>query len=195
MVSPYQPLNPMQTRFVEEMLEDPTSPTAAAKRAGYALKHASHAASGLMKDVRVQETLKKAQDKRAERIGISKERVLQELALIAFAKVGGLVRVVDGVEQVNVGGLNDINSDFPIEATVSTTKGSIKTQTITYRTVKLADKIAALEKLGKHLGMFKDQVEVNGTISLEKLVEASMIEAPGEIIEGEVIEPLLENQS
>lgn len=32
-------------------------------------------------------------------------------------------------------------------------------------TFKLHDKLAALDKLGKHLGMFKDKVEVSGAVN------------------------------
>ena len=36
------------------------------------------------------------------------------------------------------------------------------------REIKMADKIKTLELLGRHLGMFKDKVEVSGTLETEK---------------------------
>ena len=36
------------------------------------------------------------------------------------------------------------------------------------REIKMADKIKALELLGKHLGMFKDRVELSGSLESEK---------------------------
>ena len=36
------------------------------------------------------------------------------------------------------------------------------------REIKMADKLKALELLGKHLGMFKDKVELSGVLETEK---------------------------
>ena len=36
------------------------------------------------------------------------------------------------------------------------------------REIKMADKLKALELLGKHLGMFKDKVELSGSLEAEK---------------------------
>ena len=36
------------------------------------------------------------------------------------------------------------------------------------REIKMADKIKALELLGKHMGMFKDKVELSGSLETEK---------------------------
>ena len=36
------------------------------------------------------------------------------------------------------------------------------------REIKMADKLKALELLGKHLGMFRDKLEVSGTLETEK---------------------------
>ena len=36
------------------------------------------------------------------------------------------------------------------------------------REIKMADKLKALELLGKHMGMFKDKVELSGVLDSEK---------------------------
>ena len=36
------------------------------------------------------------------------------------------------------------------------------------REIKMADKLKALELLGKHLGMFKDRIELSGGLDTEK---------------------------
>jgi phage terminase small subunit len=36
--------------------------------------------------------------------------------------------------------------------------------------IKLADKLAALDKLGRHLGIFNDKLELRGKLTLEQLV-------------------------
>ena len=39
--------------------------------------------------------------------------------------------------------------------------------------IRLADKIAALDKLGRHLGIYNDTLELKGRVTLEQLVAAS----------------------
>lgn len=181
-----RPLSPMQVRFVEEYVQDPTSITKAAKRAGYALETANVAGSRLMADPRIKHAIQVAQDTRAEAIGLSKERVLQELAKIAFAAPGEEIKTtLDGdIDMQSIKG-------SLAEVIVSTTTGRSKYKNISVKTVKIADKITALVKLGQHMGMFKDQVEVTGKLSLAELIDQSY---KPDIIEGEVIEPdLVEN--
>lgn len=181
-----RPLSPMQVRFVEEYVQDPTSITKAAKRAGYSLETANVAGSRLMADPRIKRAIQVAQDTRAEAIGLSKERVLQELAKIAFATPGEEIKTtLDGdIDMQSVKG-------SLAEVIVSTTTGRSKYKNISVKTVKIADKITALVKLGQHMGMFKDQVEVTGKLSLAELIDRSY---KPDIIEGEVVEPdLVEN--
>ena len=40
----------------------------------------------------------------------------------------------------------------------------------------MADKLKALELLGKHMGMFKDKVELSGTLQTEKTKLDDLIE-------------------
>jgi len=162
------PLTDQQLRFVEEMLLDPSSQTGAAKRAGYSISTATQAASRLMADPRVKESLRIAQETRAKSMGISKERVLQELARIAFADVGDQVTVNEEGE-FDLSKLKGTSSEVVVN-TISGKSG--KSKAVTVKTVKQADRLAALVKLGQHLGMFKDN-EVSVHLTLDKLVEQS----------------------
>jgi phage terminase small subunit len=165
------PLNPQQWRFVEEYLIDPSSQTKAAIRAGYSEDSATQTASRLLSLPKVQEAIEHAQKMRAEEIGISKTRILQELALIAFAKINELS--LEDLENTPLQMIASQSKNFPTEVVVTSTKGKNAGKTVTVKTVKTADKLAALDKLGKHLGMFKEQVEVGGSLNLTKLIEDS----------------------
>lgn len=167
------PLNPMQLRFVREYIKDPINATAAAKRAGYSFSTAAHHASKLLADPRVQLLLEEASEKAISNLAITKERVLQELWLIATANPKDAITIgPDGEPEVNIAGMaNDIAAAQ--EIIISKTTGSKNTKNITVKGPKTADKVAALVRIGQHLGMFKEQVEVTHT-SLEKLIEASM---------------------
>jgi phage terminase small subunit len=72
-----------ETIFVREYLLD-LNGTRAAIAAGYSSKTASVAASRMLKKVKVQALLKQMMEERRHRLDISAERVLRELARIAF---------------------------------------------------------------------------------------------------------------
>src|SRR5579875_2449812 len=76
-------LTPKQKRFVEEYLID-LNATQAAIRAGYSAKNADKIGSELLGKTRVAEAIQKAMDERSKRTEITADRVLQELARIAF---------------------------------------------------------------------------------------------------------------
>lgn len=163
-----RPLSALQIRFVEEMILDPSNVTKAAKRAGYSISTANEAGGRLMMDSRVKKMISTAQDTRAKAIGISSERILQELAKIAFAEAGAEIRLTEDGDLDMQSLKNQIG-----EVIVSAQTGRNKSKATSFKTVKIADKVSALVKLGQHLGMFKQEVEVSGKLSLEKLIEDS----------------------
>lgn len=166
-------LSPQQERFVHEYIMDPTNQTKAAIRAGYALGSAKGSGSRLMADPQVRAAIAARQEERAHKMGITEDRVLQELALIAFSQVQDVASTdEEGNLDVNMQKIS--RTSTPSEIIVSTTRGKHKSKIVTVKSVKLSDKVSALEKLGKHLGMFKEQIEHTGTLTLEQLVESSM---------------------
>lgn len=168
-----QPITPQQQRFVDEYLIDPDNAAAAAKRAGYSIKNAASLACNLLKHPGVAKAVKEAMGQRAKRLGITQDRVLQELALIGFAKLSDAVTMhEDGDASVDMKGLSESNKQ-PAEVIVTITKGKNAGKSVIVKSVKLADKVSALEKIGKHLGMFKEQVEHSGKLTLEQLVRSS----------------------
>lgn len=169
-------LTPQQMRFVTEYVSDPSNAAAAAKRAGYSVDTAKEAASRLLQTIKIKKAISQAQAHAVKALNITAERVLQELALIAFARNDDIITTDEnGETDINLHGLSVQNKNSPTEVSVSTSSSkSGKVKTVTVKGVKLSDKQAALERLGKHLGMFKEQIEVSATHSLVDLVEQSM---------------------
>lgn len=87
-------MNPRQQRFVDEYLID-LNGYRAARRAGYEEKWARHIASRLLRKPEIAAAVEKAKEERRERLRITADRVLAELARLAFADIGRLL-VQDG---------------------------------------------------------------------------------------------------
>lgn len=90
---------------------------------------------------------------RQERTEVTQDQVVKELAAIAFAKATDYAEVRDG--QVIIKNTADL-SDMMVRAIAGIKEGRNGIE------IKLNDKGKALELLGRHLGMFKDKVEVSG---------------------------------
>lgn len=95
-----QNLTEKQKRFVQEYLVD-LNATAAAKRAGYSEKSAARIAVELLNKTQVSHEIQKAMKRRQQRTEITQDRVLQELAAIAFAKGTDYSNVIAGCVVVN----------------------------------------------------------------------------------------------
>ncbi|MDR1515435.1 MAG: terminase small subunit [Synergistaceae bacterium] len=157
-------MTPKQTRFVEEYLIDMNA-TQAAIRAGYAENTAYSVGQRLMKNVETE--INSALAERSKRTGVTADRVVQELARIAFVDTRQIFEW--GPDGVTLRPSDELTDDeAAIVAEVSETRsavgGSIK--------AKRFDKLKALELLGSHLGMFNDKVEVNATITPASILEA-----------------------
>lgn len=151
-------LTDKQQKFVEEYLID-LNATKAAIRAGYSVKNADKIGSQLLGKTRVAEAVDCAIAKRSRRTGISQDRVLQELAKMGLADMRNFINIVDG--EVRIKNMDDMSpEDSSCIQEISTTKtiktfGDTEIETVVTK-IKLADKKASLELLGKHLGIFTD---------------------------------------
>ncbi len=158
-------LTAKQQRFVEEYLID-LNATAAAIRAGYSAKNADKIGPELLGKTRVAKAVSEALAARSRRTGISQDRVLLELAKIAFLNPADVINMDKATIR------SDANRDDT--ATIASVKvKTIPTEDgdIVEREIKTYDKLKALELLGKHLGMFKDKVDVNVEVSLADLLK------------------------
>ena len=121
-------LTPKRQAFVTAYLRDGNA-TQAAIAAGYSAKTAKSTGSRMLTFADVQEAV----GARLEKVGITAERVLEELGKIAFVSLS----LEDRAKA----------SDDNLELLLS---------------VRVPDKLKALELLGKHLKLFTDKVEHTG---------------------------------
>jgi phage terminase small subunit len=147
-------LTDKQQRFVEEYLID-LNATQACIRAGYSVKNADKIGSELLGKTRVQESIEIQMAERSKRTGINQDRVIQELARIAFVKI---TDVVDGDGEIRRDASDD---DLACIESVKVKDSDNQFGGSREREVKLAPKIKALELLGKHLGMWNDKLNVD----------------------------------
>ncbi len=159
------PLNPMQLRFAQEYMLDPSSGSKAALRAGYSPDSSRQAAVRLLADPRIKKIIQDEQNRVIETTGVTKDRILQELMKIAFADPSATITVdEDGEPVINPHGLSSAES-AGLEVAINTTGSKDKkVKSVSVRTIKPADRISALEKLGKHLGIFVDRHQIEEAV-------------------------------
>ena len=151
-------LTPKQQIFCKEYLID-LNATQAAIRAGYSAKTAEWIGPQLLGKSHVAAEIQDKMDKRAAKIEITADKVLQEIAKMAFANVQDLY---------DEHGILKPISELPrdVAAAVQSVKVNL-TEACAVQEVKLWDKKGTLELLGKHLKLFTDKVEHGGNIRLE----------------------------
>jgi phage terminase small subunit len=137
-------MTPRQRRFVEEYLVD-LNATQAAKRAGYA----EGSAWRVMRNPEVVAGIEKAQAARAERTRVTADKVVEELAKVAFGDPRRLFSWgPDGVI------LRESSELTEAEAAIVSEISETRTAAGGSRRIKLRCKLTALNALGKHLGLF-----------------------------------------
>lgn len=134
-----------QERFCEEYMID-LNATQAAIRAGYSPKTANEQGSQLLAKLSIQNRIAQLQAEQSRRTGVSTDRVVRELAKIAF------VNAADLIDPKTASLKSDASHDDL--AAVQSVKVKTFGEDGLEQEVKLADKLRALDLLGKHLGMF-----------------------------------------
>lgn len=150
-----------QKRFVEEYLID-LNATQAAIRAGYSPHTAKDIGCENLAKPNIAAAVSQAMAERSRRTGINQDRVLQELARIGFAKITDVVDPETAKIRPDAS-----DDDLACIQSIKIKPSEFGTE----REVKLYDKKSALVDLGKHLGLFKDKVELNGDMDLHITVD------------------------
>lgn len=153
-------LTDKQKRFCEEYLVD-LNATQAAIRAGYKPKTARSQGQRLLTKVDIQQHLQQLMGERSERTEITADRVLNELAAIAFSDRTELAQV-DKHGKVNFTPTEQLPGETK-KIIAGIENGKYGTKVTTY------DKVKALELLGKHLGIFASGAD--NSEALKKLDE------------------------
>lgn len=168
-------LTPKQQCFCDEYLID-LNATQAAIRAGYSVKTANEQGNRLLANVSIKSYLQKRAKDRETRTAVTQDKVLNELAKIAFSNSTDFVNIVTKscMKEIRDKEGNLIEEkevffkDVEIEETKNLTQdkkdviASIK-QGANGIEVKLHDKVKALELVGRHLGMFTDKIQAQIT--------------------------------
>ena len=158
-------MNGKQKAFAIEYVVDYNA-TQAAIRAGYSERSAYSQAHELLKKPEIKAAIKELEDAAAERAAVSKERVLKELARVAFVDPrrlfdeDGRPMDITNLDPDTAAALAsvDILEEFDYDGETRTLVGYTKKY-------KWSDKLRALEMLGKHLGMFTDKVQMSGSLN------------------------------
>lgn len=168
-------LTAKQKRFCDEYLID-LNATQAAIRAGYSEKTAYRTGADNLKKPQIEEYIAKRQKELSRSTEITQERVIKELALIAFSNNADYAHVVEKKMQVEAGGALVDVLDKDGKPVMYRTVEPVLTEELTEEQkralavikkgrdgleVKSCDKVKALELLGKHLGIFTDKIEAN----------------------------------
>lgn len=149
-------LNPRQEQFCQEYLID-LNQKAAYIRAGYATKGAEQNASLLMSNHKVRSRIDGLLAERSKRTGISQDRIIRELARVALADPTKIIDQETGEIITD----NEDNTAAISSIRVKTMKTK-DGEEIVDREVRIWDKNKALELLGKHLGMYTDNLKLSG---------------------------------
>ncbi|GAE89514.1 terminase small subunit [Acetivibrio straminisolvens] len=153
-------LTDKQQRFIEEYLID-LNATQAAIRAGYSPKTAKEIGSENLSKPNIRARIEQAMAERSKRTGINQDRVLRELARIAFVNAADVINfdsatIAEGASEDDTAAIASVKVK-----TIPTPDGEgIE------REIRLADKLKALELCGKHLGMFNDKVDANVPVTV-----------------------------
>lgn len=145
-----RPVTPRRQQFVLEYLKDLCG-AAAARRAGYAAHTADRTASRLLGNAEIRQAIEKAMQERATRVGIDADFVLRELKQIAglnpqrFFDKSGAFRPIHELEPDLAGTLAGIETDE--------VRQGDEVRGVT-RKLRFADKLRALDLLGKHLRLW-----------------------------------------
>jgi phage terminase small subunit len=177
------PMSEKHLRFVEEYLLD-LNATQAAIRAGYSSATAYSQGQRLLKHVEVKKAIAAAKKARAERMAISQDRVLQELARIAYFDIRKTVdangapipiQYLDADTAAAIAGIDVIEQYEQV--------GEERVLVGLLKKYKVFDKNTAITNAMRHLGMMKDSLKVDlppgGSLVKVMFVDAPVNPAPG----------------
>jgi phage terminase small subunit len=142
-------LTDKQAMFAREYLID-LNATQAAIRAGYSEKTAGWIGPQLLTKTHIAIAVQEAMNSRAGRIEITADRVLQEIAKLAFSNLQDFYDEDGGLKAIHT-----LPRD--VAACLLTNKINL-TEACAIQEIKLHDKKGSLELLGKHLRLFADRV-------------------------------------
>ena len=156
-------LTDKKRRFALEYLID-LNATAAAVRAGYSKRSAHNHGHRLIKDDEVAALIRTAIEARRSRVEVTVDRVVEELASIAFLDPRDLFGTAG--ELLPITEIPECARRALASFEFGSTDGEAR---VTVSKVRFWDKLSALSMLARHLGMF---AEADASIDGQRLIDA-----------------------
>lgn len=141
--------------------------TQAAIRAGYSPQTAQEQGSQNLSKLMVSEAIDKALAARSRRTGITQDRVLRELAKVAFVNANDVIDPDSATVRADA-----TEEDLACIQAVKVKTSESEMGSSSEREIKLYDKMRALEMLGKHLGLFDKRGQDSSNGEKNNLLEA-----------------------
>ena len=169
MTSTLPALSARQRRFVEEYVASANG-TQAAIKAGYSPSTASVQASRLLAKDKIRAAIQVEAAPLREKLQITQERVVEETGKLGFSDLRDVARWNE--EGLVLLPSDEIDADAAAaikKITSRTTKRLTKSGdevVMTYTTIELHDKVAALDKLAKLLGLYTERIDLEGDIDV-----------------------------
>lgn len=154
-------LTAKQERFVEEYLVD-LNATQAAIRAGYSVRSANKIGSELLGKTGIRSRIDQHLAELSKRTGINQERIMRELARIAFLDPTKLADM--NYAEIHTDATED---DRAVIQSIKVKRFPTQEGEGIEREIRFADKLRALELLGKRFGMWIDRRETDLTAKVE----------------------------
>jgi phage terminase small subunit len=159
------PLRPKQQRFVDEYLID-LNATQAAIRAGYSARVAYHQGYENLKKPHIQAAIQTRRQELHAQCEVTQATVVQELARIAFSDLRTYVQWgPDGVR------LEPSTTLTPAQARVVCLVSQTVTKDGGTLRLKLHDKVSALDKLARHLGLYTETPDRSAPLAMAQAAD------------------------
>lgn len=166
-------LTAKQQTFVDEYLVD-LNATQAAIRAGYSEKTAAEIGAENLTKPNIAAAIQSAMDARSTRTEITADRVLTEIGKVAFSDIRKLFNDDGRLKHITM--LDDDTAAFVSSVEIDTKRirsgENTEFEAESTLKIKMWDKLAALDKLGRHLKLFTDKIEHSASGDLAELLAA-----------------------
>lgn len=181
MTAALRPLTARQSAFVTEYLVD-LNATQAAIRVGYSARTAQEQAARLLGNAIVAAAIQREMEKRTERVHVDADRTLLELASLAYSDITDVAQWDGDTFHLTPSAELKPQARRAIQSVKVKRKRNVtgrgedaevwETEEIE---VKLWDKVAALDKVMRHLRLFPQQAEVHFNIERVEQMRVDML--------------------
>lgn len=169
-------LTPKQLRWIEEYQVD-LNATQAAARAGYSARTANRTGARMLSNAVIMAAVRTRLAARSARISAQADDVLRELLRIAYSDIGDVLDFAGDAPRLRSA------RDIPDAARRCVSSMKVRRYTegrgdnardVEVTEFKLWDKLSALDKLARHLGLLKDGI----TVHLPPIQFVEYVDAP-----------------